>query len=255
VVPKVIVLATCITSSPFAFAKDLSDQEVHKDRVQIELEAGVAYQTRNTASRPGDVTDRFSYRDLVGSGPFGFGRITAITNPDDRAGYRFVIAPFSLQGIGTLDHPIRFSGKNFAAGTTTKGGYTFNVFRFGWWNRWRKDDRNLIRAGWTVNFRDASVSLSQNGTNASYSNFGPVPLFHIDAEHQLGNGWSAFGEVDGLIGPGGGLEDVALHLAYSINQKTKLYAGVRYLDGGSDQNDGYYFSTFWFFSGGLSIRL
>ncbi len=67
------------------------------DRIRVDLEGGFAYQSRNTCAIPADGS-KFSYRDLIGRGPFNFARLTAIINDDSNSGYRILVAPLSFSG-------------------------------------------------------------------------------------------------------------------------------------------------------------
>lgn len=151
-------------------------------KYEIQLEAGVAYQLRNTVSRPGDAT-RFSYRDLLGSGPYGGGRITVITNPDADHGWRFAYIPLHIEGNGNLNQTTNFSGSTFAPGVNTRGFFLFDSYRITYWNRWHTPGNLALRAGYTLALRSASLALKQGATSQSYSNFGPVPALHLDGEY------------------------------------------------------------------------
>jgi len=221
--------------------------------LRVELEGGVAYQTRNTCAIPAD-SNKFSYRDLIGRGPFNYARVTAMTHPDENSGYRFVVAPLNFSGVGTLPNKIQFSVTTFDPGVSTAGRYIFNNYRFTWWHRWKPIGDAQIRAGWTLFVRDADVSLAQGPKSASFYNLGPVPLFYLDAEKPLSGRLSASFEFDGLVAPQGGALDLSLALAYRISPSSSVKLRIRYLDGGTGSGETYNYATVNYLSLGFEQR-
>ncbi len=224
-----------------------------QDQIRLDIEGGVAYQTRNTCAIPAD-SSKFSYRDLLGRGPFNYGRVTAIINDANNSGYRIVIAPLNISGVGKLPNKVQFSGTTFDPGIDTAGRYIFNNYRFTWWHKWKPIDGIDVRAGWTFFIRDANVSLAQSGKSASFYNLGPVPLYYILAEKHLTDRLRAEFEFDGLVAPEGGALDLGLALGYSLNPTTVLKLRARYLDGGTGSGSAYSYATVNYLSLGLEFR-
>jgi hypothetical protein len=224
-----------------------------QDSIRLDIEGGVAYQTRNTCAIPAD-SNKFSYRDLIGRGPFNYGRVTAIIHDDQNSGYRIVIAPLNLSGVGKLPNKIQFSGTTFDPGIDTAGRYIFNNYRFTWWHKWKPIGGIDFRGGWTFFIRDANVSLAQTGKSASFYNLGPVPLYYILAEKKFSDTLRAEFEFDGLVAPEGGALDFGLALAYSFNSTTALKLRARYLDGGTGSGSAYSYATVNYLSLGLEFR-
>ena len=222
-------------------------------QTRIDLEGGYAYQTRNTCAIPAD-SNKFSYRDLMGRGPFQFARLTAILHDDETSGYRILFAPLTFSGVGRLNSSVKFNGVTFAPGVDTLGRYTFNSYRFTWWHKWRPIFRANVRAGWTLKIRDADVSLTQGSKTSSFYNIGPVPLFYLFAERDLSNRLAAEFEFDGLVAPAGGALDLGLHLSYKLNDGTRIRASARYLDGGTGSGSAYSYATVNYLSLGLEFR-
>lgn len=221
--------------------------------VDVTVEGGVAYQTRNTCAVPADAS-KFSYRDLIGRGPFNYGRLTAILNPDANSGYRIVWAPLNFSGTGQLPNSVTFSGTTFAPGVNTSGRYIFNNYRFTWWHKWQPIVGAEIKAGWTLFIRDADVSLAQSGKSASFYNLGPVPLYYLDATRPLAKALSAEFEFDGLVAPEGGALDIGLALKWQVSSAAALKLQLRYLDGGTGSGSAYNYATVNYASLGLDFR-
>ena len=235
------------------FFLSISTVGFSQDAIRADLEGGFAYQTRNTCAVPAD-SQKFSYRDLIGRGPFDYGRFTAIIHDEDNSGYRIVIAPLNISGIGKLANTTSFSGVSFAPGVSTSGRYIFNNYRFSWWHKWKPISEVNIRAGWTLFIRDANVSLAQGAKSASFYNLGPVPLYYMLAERKLGDRLSAEFEFDGLVAPEGGALDFGLGLDYRLNSAAALKARLRYLDGGTGSGSAYDYATFNYISLGVEFR-
>ena len=246
------MLATRFTISiPFLA---LGTVALGQNDIRLQLEGGYAYQTRNTCAIPAD-SNKFSYRDLIGRGPFRYGRIEAIFHDQESSGYRLAIVPFTVSGVGRLPSAVSFNGVNFAPGVDTFGRYTFNNYRFTWWHKWRPIDGISIRAGWTLFIRDADVFLSQSGKSASFYNLGPVPLFYLLAEKDFGDRLTASFSFDGLVAPQGGALDFGLKFGYRLNSNTSLTANVRYLDGGTGSGSAYNYATINYLALGIEFKL
>ncbi|MDR3688713.1 MAG: hypothetical protein P4L46_04980 [Fimbriimonas sp.] len=234
------------------FSLGVAAAQTHES-VRVNLEGGFAYQTRNTSAIPADGT-KFSYRDLIGRGPFYYSRLTAIIHGEETSGYRIVVAPLNAFGVGKLPNKVVFSGVTFDPGTETAGRYIFNNYRFTWWHRWRPIDGADIRAGWTFFVRDANVSLAQGSKTASFYNLGPVPLFYLDATRSFDGRLRAEFEFDGLVAPQGGALDFGLALAYSLTPAASVKLQTRYLDGGTGSGSAYSYSTFNYVALGIELH-
>lgn len=226
-----------------------------RTRLQIELEGGPAWQTRNDVRIPNDGGTRFALDDLIGSGPFAAFRLEASYDFNRRHGLRAVLAPFTISGTGTLDGPVEFAGASFAAGVPTEGSYRFNSYRLTYRYRFHDGARWRWRIGFTAKIRDAKVELKQEGTRASDSNVGFVPLIHLAGEVRLGRGWRLAGDVDALAAPQGRAEDLALKLRYEPADRWSLAIGYRTLEGGADSDTVYTFAWIHYLVASVALRL
>jgi hypothetical protein len=209
---------------------------------EIELEAGAAWQTRNDVAVPGDTGTRFALDDVTGSGPFAFARLNAAWNLAGRHGLRFVIAPLSFDGTGTLPYPVDFAGSTFEAGVPTDARYRFDSYRATY--RYRVHDGGGWRwwIGGTLKVRDAAISLGQAGISAEKTNFGVVPLFHAAGEGEVGAHWRFVLDFDGLAAPQGRAFDIALKMVRDFESGWSVGAGYRTLEGGADNDEVYSFA-------------
>lgn len=237
------VVPACLFLAPFAAGQTTT----------LDIESGSVYQSKNKVAIPADST-KFSYRQLLGKGPFAYQRFTVTFNPDAKEGYRFVYAPLSLSGTGQLDKSVNFDGTTFDPNTPTEGRYTFNNYRFTWWRKWRPIGDAQVRAGWTLFIRDARVSLSQTGKSETFYNLGPVPLFYLKAEKPLAKNLASEFEFDGLLSPNGGALDFGLALKYQADPQKSLKLQLRYLDGGTGRGSAYNFASLAYVAAVVQLR-
>jgi len=211
----------------------------------VEVELGATYQEKNTVQIPNDREgDRFSLRDIAGSGPWTSARINFSWDINDRHGLRVVLAPLSYSESGRLDENVRFDGKRFLAGQAVRGSYRFNSWRLGYRYRLLATDAWRLWLGGTLKIRDAKIELRQGDVRASDDNLGVVPLLHVAGEYRFNDRWSFQFDFDGLAGGPGRAIDLGLKLGYRIDDRWRLSAGYRALEGGVDTDDVYNFAWF-----------
>lgn len=212
--------------------------------IEVDVEGVAAWQGRNVVQSPNDATaTRFSLKSLTGSGPAWSGRLQASGRIKDRHEWRVLVAPLSVSGTGVSTAPIRFEGASFAPGQVT-ADYRFDSWRATW--RWRWIDREdlVVKVGATAKVRDASIRLSQGAVSARKANTGFVPLLHGAFERRLGDRWALEGDIDALAGGPGYAVDAGLRVSRELSPGWRVTGGVRWLDGGADNDEVYSFATF-----------
>jgi len=240
--------------SPQRLQAQASDPD-RSPRLEIELEAGPVWQTRNDVRIPSEGGTKFSLADLIGSGPFASFRLEASYNISRRHGLRLVMAPLSISGTGTLDETVEFAGATFAAGIPTEGRYRFNSYRLTYRYRFHDGPKWRWHIGFTAKVRDAKVALEQEGASASDSNVGPVPLIHLAAQVRLSPQWRIAGDLDALAAPQGRAEDLVLKLRYDASDRWSLALGYRTLEGGADADTVYTFAWLHYLVAAVALRL
>ncbi|MEM8766015.1 MAG: hypothetical protein AAGE43_01120 [Pseudomonadota bacterium] len=219
--------------------------ESARDPFSAELELGPTWQSRNDIQIPNDSEgDRFSLKDIAGSGPWAGARINLSWDVAGRHGMRAVLAPFGYEESGLLDQNVRFAGEDFQGGDAVDVDYRFNSWRLGY--RYRALDRNNWRlwVGGTLKVRDAKIELTQEGRNAKDTDLGVVPLLYFAGEYRFNDRWHFAFDFDGLAGGPGRAVDLSLKLGYRLNENWRLNAGYRTLEGGADTDDIYAFAWF-----------
>lgn len=225
--------------------------------VRVELEAGPVWQSYNDVEIPNDGTaTRFSLLDLTGAGPWAGGRVYLTLNAGERHGLRLLLAPFSLTETGVPDGEIRFQGATFGGGIPTRARYTFNSYRLSYRYRLRDGETTTARVGLTAKIRDAVISLEQEGASGPVrgrkDDLGFVPLLHLAGEWRLTPGWRLGLDADALAGGPGRAVDAALSLGYEVNDRWRVRAGYRTVEGGADVTDVYTFA--WLHSAVLGVE-
>lgn len=224
------------------------------DGLQVEFEGIAAWQQRNVVESPNDGTaTRFSLEDLTGSGPAWTGRLQASGRIGERQEWRVLVAPLSVSGTAATSAPIRFEGATFAPGAVT-ADYRFDSWRATWRWRWIDRDGLVVKVGATAKVRDASIRLRQGAVTARKANTGFVPLLHGAFERRLGPGWAVEGDIDALAGGPGYAVDAGLRVSRELSPEWRVTGGVRWLDGGADNDEVYSFATFTSVTFGVAWR-
>ena len=212
-------------------------------RFALELEGGAVWQTRNDVRIPNDAAaTRFSLVDLAGSGPWAAWRAYLTWNLSDRRQLRVLAAPLSVTETGVPGRPVQFAGTSFASGVPTTATYTFNSYRLTYRWRFHDGERWTWWVGGTAKIRDATIALRQGATAAKKDDLGFVPLLHVAGDARLAGPWRFTLDADALAGGPGRAEDVALKLAYDVDERWRLAAGYRTVEGGANVDAVYTFA-------------
>jgi hypothetical protein len=223
------------------------------ERFRLDLEGAAAWQTRNQFAIPGNSGTLVSLEQYE-SGPFPGFRGTLVWDVSERSSLRLLVAPLGLDVDFTPAAPIDFQGKTFAAGQPTRARYEFNSYRLSWLYRFPSSGAWSFRAGLTAKVRDARIALSSGSVAAEKTNVGPVPLLHGGVRYSPNERFTLDLDVDALGAPQGYAVDLALRAERRLGEKTSLFVGYRFLDGGADNDEVYTFATFHYAIAGLTLR-
>lgn len=211
----------------------------------VQLDLGSTWQDRNKVQIPNDREgDRFSLRDVVGSGPWATVRAEGLWSITDKHGLRVLLAPFSYTETGKLDRETRFAGATYSPDKPVKATYTFNSWRIGYrYHLFSESDWDFWVGG-TLKVRDASIKLRQEGVGSQDDDMGLVPLLYLAGVYRLDERWSIAADFDGLAGGPGRAIDLGVRVNYELDEKWQLGLGYRTLEGGADTDDVYNFAWF-----------
>ncbi len=220
----------CFLSAPPGAHADPLDRHF-----SLEFETGAVWQSRNEIQIPdSSAGTRFDLAALQGSGPMAQRRIEATWNPARRHSLRFVYAPLRFSGTGSFGSPVLFANGTFTPAVPVDSDYKFDSYRLTYRYLLYESDRLRWRVGATAFLRDARVELRQQGTTASDSNVGFVPLLSTSLTYDLAPGWTALLDFDGLVAPKGRAIDVAAKIRYDVTDTWYVTAGYRVFEGGVD---------------------
>jgi hypothetical protein len=210
----------------------------------INVEAGALWQNRNDVQIPPDTLGTRVELDRFGEGPFAYSRIEAFYRPLKNHGFRFLIAPFSVNVSGQPAQNIQFNGTTFAANTPTDFTYTFNSYRATWFYAFWGHGDDQLNLGFTAKIRQAETRFQQGALSSTYDNVGFVPLVYFEYQKALSPHWRLNFSMDGLAGGPGRAFDVALKIRRQMSESTHLGIGYRTLEGGADNDEVFTFSWF-----------
>lgn len=212
--------------------------------VTVDVEALGSWQLRNDVRSPNVApSTRFALDALTGEGPFVAPRLQVALPAGERSEWRLLAAPLSLSRAGVLGSPVSFEGETFGAGAV-RARYRFDSWRLTW--RWHWIDRPdlSVKLGFTAKLRDASIELRQGTLAARKTNTGFVPLLHAAVERPLAGRWSWQADLDALAGGPGYAVDAGARLVRDLGGGWSAHAGMRFLDGGADNDEVYAFASF-----------
>ena len=224
---------------------------------RMEIEAGGVWQSLNDAQSPARTTatlpqgSLFSLKELQGSGPEPFVRLSAGYTWGDRHQVHALYAPLTISGTGAFSTPVLFQGATFRGNVSTAGRYRFDSYRIGYRYKFLDESRWQIWGGATLKVRDANISLTQGAVQANRANTGLVPLLSLYVRRDLGERWSTILDLEGLAAPQGRAIDAALKVRYQVTDRIGLNAGYRMLEGGADNKKVHTFA--WLHYGLLSL--
>jgi hypothetical protein len=222
--------------------------------IVVDLDAVSAWQGRNDVQSPNaPPATRFALDALTGSGPFLAPRLQVALPFGARQELRLLAAPLSVEEDGVLATPVNFEGTDFAAGAA-RGRYQFDLWRVTWRYHWIDRPDLSVKLGFTAKLRDASIELRQGTRSARKDDIGFVPLLHAALERPFGARWSLQADVDALAGGPGYAIDAGVRLARDLGAGWSASAGMRFLDGGADNDEVYAFATFTSVTLGISRR-
>ncbi len=228
-------------------------------QLKISLESGLAFSQYNDVRAPNGEQERgtlFSLdEDFTENTPTEFVRLELAYLISNRHTVELTAAPLQLEYQNAQPESIDFSGTTFS-GEGIHGTYKFNTYRLSYRYRLiRKADVSLD-LGATILLRDARIALRQNGMEAEEVDLGVVPLVSFEFNYQPADKLSLLLKGDALVGPQGRAEDifggVLFHL---VDDKLRLKAGYRFIEGGADVEQVYNFAYIHFIDLGLVYRL
>jgi hypothetical protein len=210
--------------------------------LDLQVEGGGVWFSRNDVRIPGDSGTEFNMLDLTGKGPDPFVRLAATYDFSSRHALRLTLAPLEVDGTGTLGEDVTFKDDVFISGTPTKGTYKFNTYRLTY--RWTFHDSERWRMGIGMAglVRDAEIKLEQGDKSQSKDDLGLVPLLHLYSAYRFRERTSLILDMEGAWSPMGRAVDASIRAQYDFDSGWYVAAGYRTLEGGADNDEVYTFA-------------
>ena len=225
------LLILCAAMIPWALPSALAQDG---KKLSVQIEGGAVWQTRNDVRIPNNSGTEFSLVDALGKGPFGAYRVEAAFDVNERHGFRFVLAPLSIEDTAVLDREVLFAGAAFQPGTPTLASYRFSSARFTYRYRFYRGNTWSWKVGFTGFIRNARIALAQGSNAAEDTDVGFVPLAHLSGEARISEKWKFLLDFDGIAASQSRAFDVAAKLGYAITDHWNVSFGYRTLEGGAD---------------------
>lgn len=210
--------------------------------LDLEVEAGSVWFSRNDARIPGDTGTKFDLTELTGSGPDPYARLYVTYAFNRRHSLRLNIAPLRVSGTGTLDRDVVFDGSTFQQGVSTRATYRFDTYRLTYRWMFHRGEAWDLGVGAAALVRDAEIELRQGALRESDDNIGVVPLLHLYGAYRFNERTSMVLDVEGAAAPQGRAIDAAVKLTHAWPSGWHASAGYRTLEGGADNDSVYTFA-------------
>jgi len=218
----------------------------------ISLETGSVFTGYSDVRIPGDLGTFFSLKDDLKAKTEFFYRLKLSYIFKSRHTISLLYAPLKTKSSGKTDKDIIFVGTVFPANNDLEGIYKFNSYRLTYRYDIIQKPHFEFGLGFTAKIRDASISLSSGNLYAEKTNVGFVPIINFRLLYNVDNKIGLLLDGDALAAPQGRAEDVLFALTYKLNDKFKIIAGYRVLEGGADNDVVYNFALFHYASLGIS---
>jgi hypothetical protein len=220
----------------------------------LNVQGAAVYTGYNDVRIPGDGGTDISFSDELEADTVFSGRVEAGYIRKGRDYFGVMAAPLRVSSHGSVAHDVDFDGTRFPAGTALDGTFRFDTYRFTWRRRLVAKETLDCWLGLTGLVRDAAIALDGGGQRAEKTNTGFAPLVNFLVDWRFAPLWSLRVAGDALAAPQGRAEDVLFAVARDVGRQTKLFAGYRVLEGGSDNDEVYSFSLFHYLVAGAEVR-
>ena len=223
-------------------------------KVNLEIEGGAFKFTRNDVRNPGDTGTPFKFSALNATGPSAYFRIYAEAKVSKRNTLRFLYAPLSTTGTGSLPTRTFFESANFAPNVPTQGIYQFNNYRGTWRYTLKETERWKLQLGAGALVRDAKIELQQGNLRVADPDLGVVPIAAFTAQLNFNERARFIFDFEGLGAKQGRALDGAAKLDFDLTRNLHVGVGYRLLDGGADVQSVFNFARIHYGFASVGVR-
>jgi hypothetical protein len=205
--------------------------------VQLDLESGIVFCTKNDVRVPGTTGTAFSLVDDLSSDHEPFFRARISYAAGKRHLISVLVAQLTMPASGRFREPLSFNGIEFPARVPLRAEYQFDSYRLTYRYTLRDDERFEAGVGLTGKIRDASIKVEDEDVVTEKKNTGFVPLINFKLR------WGFAPAFSLLLAPQGRAEDVLLAVLYRPTEQIAFKVGYRILEGGADVDEVYNFTV------------
>ena len=220
----------------------------------LEFEGGRVSSGYNDVRIPGDEGTLFSLSKDLPDQPALFFR-SRLNWQQEKWLVSLLYAPLTIESSGRIPRQIRFQEKTFDANTDLDATYRFNSYRLTVRYLIHRSKTLSFGLGGTAKIRDAEITLTSAGQEATKNNVGGVPLINFYVHWQMHPRIGLLFRGDALAAPQGRAEDVLLALTTPLTDNLHLRAGYRLLEGGADNDEVYSFALLHYILAGLTWQI
>jgi len=215
---------------------------VARAQVQLDLETGIVFCTKNDVRVPGTTGTSFSLVDDLSSDHEPFFRARISYAAGKKHTFSILIAQLTLPASGRFREPLSFNGIEFPARAPLRAEYRFDSYRLTYRYTLRSDEKFEAGVGLTGKIRDASIKVEDWDHVSMKENTGFVPLINFKLRWSFAPDFWFLIEGDALAAPQGRAEDVLAAVQYWPFEQFGFKVGYRMLEGGADVDEVYNFT-------------
>jgi hypothetical protein len=173
----------------------------------------------------------------------------------DKHQIKLIVAPLESLSKGRYNYDVVFMNTTFRQNNVITANYKFNSYRLTYCYSFIDNEKLKLYMGVTGKIRDAEISLSTDYRSNKKKSFGFIPLLHFNLNYDFKEPWNLYLEGDGIIAKQGRAIDFHTAVEYSLNERIKIKAGYRILEGGSNGSSVYTFALFHYAIVGIKFSL
>jgi membrane-associated phospholipid phosphatase len=203
-----------------------ADPETHW---RYDFALGPAFLIRNEVTALSDGGTTFDFNDFDKTNdPVTTAGVT-LSYETGRNGFDLAYGPFESRDTGTFSEPVRFAGKTFAAGVTTRSSWRLHDIRARWRHR-VVDSRWMLDLGLGAMFQSTFVALQAetDTVETSVEDIAALPFIHANLGYRfVDTFWVTFGG-DGTVLPEDYMVDVGVNLTWRFHPRWELTGGYQF---------------------------
>ena len=209
-------------------------------KVRFRLDTGWAFQKQNevTAPKDGGTTFDFDSFEKIDD-PTTVATLHGdwLINPNHSVTLAFT--PFEARDAGQFATPVSFGGVVFPDSSTIRSEYRLNELR-GYYNyTFDSDSAWTFQVGGGAHVQRTEIKLTEvaTGIESEISDNVILPVLRGNIDYRLGNGFTLWGEAEGIVLPDDSLFEAAVGVKYDISPRWETNLSFGYASRDIDTSD------------------